>query len=248
MSKKIPGNQKPIGPSDWLKGPGGEAPPRVDRNDPAKGAGEAARAQERLQEIDLPEKMPGISGEPSQLQSVIQAGLSSLAKANNWEATDNALGVLVKAMVGAGAAKKTGDAVPVPASLSLDFQRLLKAHVEPGDAEALVKLKGDAKQLVQLATVALGMEGLEGLPKAKQEAQLEADVKAIHGALSDVMKLPAEQRSQLLGTTNDLVQWKANVLDRSQKALDAAGIDTRGRLDALAGILRIVSSYANPAS
>lgn len=241
MNKKIPGNrpvitQQDINQAQALRQPEIQQQPKVDP---------AHVREQRLHEIDLPEKSPGLSAEPSALQNVIQAGLTSLAKAQGWEATDNALGVLVKAMVGAGAAKKTGDAATIPASLAMDFQRLLKAHVEPGDAKALIQLKKDAQQLLQLSTVALGMEGLEGMPKAKQEAQLEADVRAIHGALSDVMKLPGDQRSKLLGATNELVQWKADVLDRSAKALDAAGVNTRGRLDALAGILRIVGGYVS---
>jgi len=238
MSKKIPG-QRP-----------GISPP-VTHHDVQQAelrrAEQAKVSDQRLRldaDTELPERYPGLSAEPSALQNVIQAGLSSLAKAQGWEATDNALGVLVKAMVGAGA-KRSGE-VSIPASLTMDFQRLFKSQVPPGDAAALMQLKKDAQQLVQLATVALGMEGLEGLPKAKQEAQLEADVRAIHGALSDVMKLPPAQRSELLGATTDLVQLKANVLDRSAKALDAAGIDTRARLDALAGILQLVAGYANP--
>ena len=111
-----------------------------------------------------------------------------------------------------------------------------------------MQLKKDAQQLVSLAVVALGTEGLEGLSKNKQAAQLEVDVRAIHGALSDVLKLPAEQRSNLLGATDRLLTWKANVLDRSAKALEAAGVNTPTRLDALAGILQIVNRYVTAAS
>lgn len=190
---------------------------------------------------DLPEKLPGLSSAPSALQSVIQAGLNSLAQANNWEATDNALGVLVKAMVGAG---KGGEGAPVPATLPMEFQRLLKAFVPPGDATALIQLKKDAQQLVKLAVVALGTEGFEGLSKAKQEAQLEADVRAIHGAIADVLQLPAETRSRMLNATEGLLTWKANVLDRATPALNAAGVNTPARIDALAAIMKIVGSYA----
>ncbi len=192
-------------------------------------------------DVDLPERLPGLSSAPSQLQSVIQAGLNSLAQANNWEATDNALGVLVKAMVGAG---KGGDSAPVPATLPMEFQRLLKTFVPPGDATALIQLKKDAQQLVKLSVVALGTEGFEGLSKSKQEAQLEADVRAIHGAISDVLKLPADARADMLGATEGLLTWKANVLDRAAPALNAAGVNTPARIDALAAMMKIVGSYA----
>ncbi len=194
---------------------------------------------------DLPDIQPGLFGAPSALQNVIQAGLDGLAKANNWQATDNALGVLVKAMVGANATSKNADAGPMPATLPMEFQRLLKEFVPPGDAKALVQLKKDAKQLVGLSMVALGTEGLEGLSRSNKEAQIEADVRAVHGALADVIKLPTDERAKLLNATDELLNWKANVLDRAGPALKAAGVNTTARIDALAGMLKIVNAYAS---
>ncbi|MCB9645142.1 MAG: hypothetical protein H6730_00875 [Deltaproteobacteria bacterium] len=237
-------------------GPGGNSIQRPDLGTPpskvqapkvAKKGGVASPATQQV-DVDLPERFPGLSAEPSLLHDVIQAGLSSLAKAESWQATDNALGVLVKAMVGASATAKADAGSELPGTLTMEFSRLLRDFVPPGDAGALVQLKKDAQQLVSLAVVALGTEGLEGLSKNKQAAQLEVDVRAIHGALSDVLKLPAEQRSNLLGATDRLLTWKANVLDRSAKALEAAGVNTPTRLDALAGILQIVNRYVTAAS
>lgn len=239
---------KKIGP-----GPGGNSIQRPDLGGPPskvqtpKVAKKPGGAPLQV-DVDLPERSPGIAAEPSVLQDVIQAGLTSLAKAESWQATDNALGVLVKAMVGASASSKADGGAALVGTLSMEFSRLLRDFVPPGDAGALVQLKKDAQSLVSLAVVALGTEGLEGLSRAKQEAQLETDVRAIHGALADVLKLPAEQRSKLLGATDQLLTWKANVLDRSAKALEAAGVNTPTRLDALAGILKIVNRYVSAAS
>ena len=192
-------------------------------------------------EQDLPERIPGLAAKPSVLQDVIQAGLSNLAQAEGWQATDNALGVLVKAMVGASAASNT----PAPSGqLPMEFSQMLRGFVPPGDASALKQLKADAQQLVKLAVVALATKDLEG-SKAKQEAQLEVDVGVIKDALKDVLQLPAEERGQVLSATDRYLSWKANVLDRGSKALQSANVDAPARLDALVGLLRIVAKYAN---
>ena len=234
-------------------GPGGNSIQRPDLGTPpsrVQAPKVAKKPSVTAQQVDaeLPERYPGLSGEPSVLHDVIQAGLSSLAKAESWQATDNALGVLVKAMVGASASSKPEPGASLPGTLSMEFSRLLRDFIPPGDAAALGQLKKDAQTLVSLAVVALGTEGLEGLPRAKQEAQLETDVRTIHGALGDVLKLPAEQRSQLLGATDRVLSWKANIMDRSAKALEAAGVNTPTRLDALSGILQIVNRYVSAAS
>lgn len=236
--------------STKIKGGAPQIPVGVDAQPLAHQAKTAQAQKAPRQDLnipDLPDVQPGLFGAPSALQNVIQAGLDGLAKANNWQATDNALGVLVKAMVGAKATGKSADAGPIPATLPMEFQRLLKEFVPPGDATALLQLKKDAKQLVGLSVVALGTEGLEGLSRSNKEAQIEADVRAVHGAIADVLKLPTEQRAKLLNATDDLLNWKANVLDRAGPALKAAGVDTTARIDALAGMLKIVNTYASQA-
>lgn len=217
---------------------------RIDQSQGADPASPVQRKAPAPFEADLPERLPGLSGQPSVLQDVIQAGLNSLAHAEGWEATDNALGVLVKAMVGASAPSNA----PAPTGqLPMEFSRMLRAFVPPGDAGALKQLKTDAQQLVKLSVVALGTEGLEG-SKAKQEAQLEADVGVIKDALSSVLQLPTDERSQVLSATDRFLSWKANVLDRGAKALQTANVDAPARIDALVGILRIVAQYANQAN
>lgn len=190
-------------------------------------------------EIQLPPRAKGFSARPSVLQDVIEAGLAKLAAEENWNATDNALGVLVRAMA------RTSSSQELPKSaetLPSDFQRLLRSMAS--DPALLPKIKKDAQRLVELAVVALGTDGFQGLKKGAQEEQISADVGVIRDALTDVLQRPAEQRTQLLTTIGEALGWAAGVVGRGGDALKAANVTSAARVDALRSMLEIVASYA----
>ncbi len=187
-------------------------------------------------DIPLPEVHEGFSEKPSGLHGVIEAGLNRLAAAEGFQAQDNALGVMVRAMAGGSAGGPTVD-VPM---LQRELRQALPATAATASG---AERRKDAAQLLTLATAALGVEGLpQG--RAKVEAQLTEDLMVIKEALADVLKGSDSAAVQRLQRTEAGLSWAADVLSRGRPALDKIDNNATIRMDALAGVLRIVLKYA----
>ncbi|MEL7369944.1 MAG: hypothetical protein AAFN74_13580 [Myxococcota bacterium] len=218
----------------------------VHAKERAQEAGKTRRVEriddhERLDPDDLPfpEVQHGISTQKTGLQSVIEVGLTRLASAEGFEAQDNALGVLVKAM--ANAAAPDGAPEPRGADVVLKSELRQALSVAPSQASP-VELRRDATQLLALATAALGTEGLPVGRKA--EAIITEDIRVIKDALADVLKGADARTVERLQQTEEGLSWAADVMHRGQSALEKADINAATRMDALAGVLRIVLKYA----
>ena len=216
----------------------------VNRSGPAKDAGRARPVEkigqdERLDpdRLPVPQFQEGFSAQQTGLQGVIEAGLTRLAAAEGFQAQDKALGVLVKAMAGAAAPAAHPEATPM---LQSELRQALQAgpkQVPPAE------LRRDATQLLTLATAALGTEGLPSA-RSKAEAVLTEDIRVIKGALADVLKRADPATVKRLQDTQEGLSWAADVLSRGQPALKKAEATAGTRMDALAGVLRIVLKYA----
>ena len=191
-------------------------------------------------DIPLPEIQEGFSTQKSGLQGVIEAGLTRLAAAEGFQAQDKALGVLVRAMAGAA-----GTAEPPEAFAGVLTGELRQALASAPEASTIapVELRRDATQLLTLATAALGTEDLPA-SKSKAEAVLVEDIRLIKDALADVLKRADRATVERLQETQSGLSWAADVLSRGQSALQKAESTAATRMDALAGVLRIVLKYA----
>ncbi len=188
--------------------------------------------------IDTIEAQPlsgSLVGTKSPLQGVIQEGLTQLAAAEGWEAQQNALDVLVGAMLKSPNANKA-ETTKADAMSAMGFGQVLSKYVPVTDR---AKVKGDAQQLATLAVVALGTDGLAGTRKSDQEEQIKTDLKEIKGALSSVMELAPDQRAARLDNLSSDLSWVAGVLGRTDVRSEAPA-----RIDALVGMLKILSKYA----
>ena len=226
---KIP-TGRPAGPAQAGQLPSIQAPP----------AAQEARVQA---DPELFEQLPGrgLASTQSVLQNVIQAGLDQLARAQNWTARDNALGVLVKAM-SASSAAGAGDTMKGTDSLPFEFQQLL-AEFQPDRSKAR-EVRQDAERLVALSVVALGTDGVDGSRRQKEE-QISADVLALKDALGHVLRQPPEERDRLLAKNSEDFAFAAQVFGRGSRALQAADVKAPARFDALASIFQIVAKYAS---
>ena len=189
-------------------------------------------------DVPLPAIQEGFSAQTSGLQSVIEAGLSHLAAAEGFQAQDKALGVLVRAMAGAASPAKVSEGSAV--ALQSELRQALASA--PGEVSAS-ELRRDATQLLTLATAALGTEGLPR-SRTKAEAVLAEDIRVIKDALTDVLKRADAQTVKRLHDTQAGLSWAADVLSRGQPALEKANVPAGTRMEALAGVLRIVLKYA----
>lgn len=223
----------------------GGSTPDLGRSDRAKDAGrthpvEKIGSDDRLDpdRLPLPEFQEGFSSQQTGLQGVIEAGLTRLAAAEGFQAQDKALGVLVKAMAGAAGPSRTPDTYS--GLLQSDLRQVLEAGPK---RVAPAELRRDATQLLTLATAALGSEGLPA-GRTKAEAVLAEDLRVIKGALADVLKRADPATIKRLQETQAGLSWAADVLSRGQSALEKAEATAGTRMDALAGVLRIVLKYA----
>ena len=223
----------------------GDASANVEQRGRSKETGltrpvEKIREEQRLDpdEVHLPEVQEGFSAQKSGLQGVIEAGLSRLAAAEGFQAQDKALGVLVKAMAGAAGPSRAPEAdSPM---LQGELRQVLQAAATTASP---AELRKDATELLALATTALGTEGLPS-SASKAQAVLAEDIQVIKGALADVLKRSDAETVNRLQQTQEGLIWAAGVLSRGNSALQKADINAGTRMDALAGVLRIVLKYA----
>lgn len=220
-----------------IPGPGSRIPPRAA----AQGAEAKAvdtppsgAAATDVRSVELPPAGTSLAGKASPLSGVIAEGLAQLAKAEGWSAQQSALDVLVGAMTRARPAEASTPRRP-DAMSEMGFTRLLQAHAPP---EKRAQAKEDGRKLAALALVALGESGLEGMRKTDQAAQLEVDLRAVRGALAEVLASGDERgRARLERLAEDLA-WVGGALAGSKGANGA-----RPRVDAVAAMIRILLDY-----
>jgi hypothetical protein len=227
--KNIPG-QGPTPPAPGAEPGPAEAQKTQKTPQPTSPASDPGRAAPPLPPADS-----SVRGKTSPLSGVITEGLTKLARAEGWEAQQNALDVLVGAMMkGRPSAREEGPRADAMSAMA--FESLLTQHAP---AEQRAAARKDARQLASLAVVALGTEGLRGQRKADQGAQLKTDLEEIHRALGDVIGSPDPGRTERLERVASDLEWVASVLGRSAGAKSA-----QPRVDAVAGMLKILLRYA----
>lgn len=185
----------------------------------------------------LPPAGSSLKGKTSPLSGLISDGLAKLAKAEGWEAQQNALNVLVGAMTGRGLGALESSAPKADPMTERDFAKLFAAKVPP---ERRAEAKEDAKQIATLAVVAMGPHGLEGKKPSEQERQLRGDLTEIRSALAAVLAKPDAARNERLASLSEDLAWVGGVLGRSEATAKA-----QPRVDAVVGMLKIVLKYAD---
>ncbi len=231
-----------------IGGPGGQ-PPKIAPADAGKAQEVKAQSPaQRMSAPELPKVQKGFSAQGSPLSEVIQHGLAKLAQGQGWENKEKALDVLVRAMGGAALAQPPNlEAIAAKYRQQLRSARLKKAK-KLGKAD-LEEAKEDAESLLALAVVALGDDG-EEKRRGKQDQQLLLDLDELHTAVVDVLhpessgKAPSPGAQAALLSRAESLAWANTVISRGRSALEGAHIKAEARVEALAGILRILAKYA----
>lgn len=213
-----------------VKRTSGITPSTVTPTPAADAPVEAQQTPQTRPEPQLPPAASSLRDRASPLKDQITAGLTQLAKAQGWEAQQNALDVLVGAMIRPTAAAPKA-AAPDPLTEGSFVKMLAQTGVER------TKAQSDGKQLARLALVALGVEALPGRP-TERRAQLKRDLEEVHHALSDVVSSKDPTSAPRLEQLAADVTWVGQVLSRSKGADSASD-----RLTALAGMLKILVGY-----
>jgi hypothetical protein len=184
----------------------------------------------------------------------VQKGLAKLAQSQGWENKEKALDVLVRAM--ATTAAQQGTPANLEAVAAKYRQQLraakLKKSKKLGKTD-LEEAKEDADSLLTLAVVALGDEddgGGKGGKRRDRDQQLLLDLDELHTAVVDVLspehsgKAPQGGAQAALLSRAESLAWASTVISRGKAAFEGAHIKADARVEALAGILRILAKYA----
>lgn len=232
-----------------IGGPGG-LPPKIAPADAGKAQEVKGQTPaQRMSAPELPKVQKGFAAQGSPLSGVIQQGLAKLAQGQGWENKEKALDVLVRAMgATAMAAPPNLEAIAAKYRQQLRSARL-KRSKKLGKGE-LEEAKEDAESLLALAVVALGEDGEGEKRRGKQDQQLLLDLDELHTAVVDVLhpetsgKAPNPgARAQLLSRAESLA-WANTIIARGRAAFEGAHVKAEARVEALAGILRILAKYA----